>query len=173
MIGIGRTATRQGIIGRAIGHRSHSGHCTNGDAGTDRIIAPAVPIAAPVIVDIDIASVDVAGIDPVAAAADSTALARTLARSPGATDTAYTSNTSGTSRTSYTAGTTDAADAAYTAGTSGTTNATSTADAANTAGASGTTNATGATGASRTLRGTPGAPCAATAWTLHAGRWHG
>src|ERR671912_2563699 len=83
------------VIGRTIGHRRCPGsRCADRDARRKRIIAPAIPIAAPIIVDVDV-GVAIACVDAVAAVVDATALPRTLtlARTTGTSDTAYTAAT--------------------------------------------------------------------------------
>jgi hypothetical protein len=139
MIGVRRTAAGQGIVCRAIGHCGHASDCTNRDAGAERVIAPAIPIAIPItavdiniIVDIGVA---VSRVDPVAAVVDAAALTRTLTRPSGATGTANaarasrTADTANSTSTADTANSTRATDAARTSGTSDATDAACTADA--------------------------------------------
>ena len=117
---------RERVVGRTIGHcGTPRGCCTNRDSCADRIIAPAIPVATPVIIDVDV-GVAIAGVDAVAAIVDATALTWTLTGTPG------------------TAGSTDATNAADTADTADTADATGSTDAAGLTWPADTTNAAGA-----------------------------
>ena len=115
-IWVRRAAARQTIIGRADGRSGHARYRANRNAGRDRVIIPAAPAASPAAVtiaviaavDIDVASVDVAVVDIIAAARPLT----WPASSAYATNSTDTANAAGTSCAADTPNTTDAASAA-------------------------------------------------------------
>jgi hypothetical protein len=160
-IGIRRATSRKSIISRSIGDGRSPGSCgADRDSGAKRIIAPAVPIAAPIAVvvpDIDVAGIDVAVVDVVSAAA-----ARTIARpasTASPTNSANASRTPRAANSANAAGATGAPDSTDAAGTTGTANS------ANASGAAGTADASNAAWSRRRPVISAAAPGAAVAAT--------
>jgi hypothetical protein len=127
-IGVRRAAARQRIISASVGPSHHAGHRSDGDPSSEWVIRPATPAIAPVIIDVDIAGIDVASVYAVAAVVDITAagLLAWPVHAASATDAARTTRTTNTTNAAYSAnasGTTGAADSADSAWTTGTTDA--------------------------------------------------